>query len=61
MTDDQKPPTAQERARQARLSEALRQNLKRRKSQARGRAEDQSGDTAVDPTPSALQDTDPEK
>ena len=61
MTDDQKQPNAQERARQARLREALRQNLKRRKAQARGRAEDQSGDTATLPTPSALQDTDPEK
>ena len=39
MTDDENaPPSAQVIARQNRLREALRENLKRRKSQSRGRA-----------------------
>jgi hypothetical protein len=39
MTDEpEEPPNDRETARQNRLREALRENLKRRKSQARGRS-----------------------
>jgi hypothetical protein len=67
MTDDENaPPSAQAIARQNRLRDALRENLKRRKSQSRGRAgqavEDLSGSaTSVQPhTGERQSDSDPE-
>lgn len=63
MTDEPaKPRDENDLARRNRLARALRDNLKRRKSQSRGRAE--PGDVpAIDPTPAdrsryAAEDTD---
>ncbi len=45
----------QQAARNARLSAALRENLKRRKAQARGRAEHATGEAASPPEAPAAQ------
>ncbi len=45
----------QQAARNARLSAALRENLKRRKAQARGRAEPTTGDAVSPPQAPAAQ------
>lgn len=53
MTDQPaKPRNENDLARQNRLARALRDNLKRRKSQSRGRAEPAADAPEVDPEPS---------
>ena len=64
MTDQPaKPRNENDLARQNRLARALRDNLKRRKSQSRGRAEPAAGAPDADPAPAdrarqAAEDTD---
>jgi len=58
MTDQPERQNPQEIARQNRLARALRENLKRRKSQSRGRA-DQPADKAADLTATPTDSDDP--
>jgi hypothetical protein len=49
MTMTERPKSAAEQARTARLSKALRENLKRRKAQLRGRDASDKADKPQDP------------
>lgn len=54
MTDNRNPPDDPNADRRRRLRDALRENLKRRKSQARGRAEQPLADCDAEQGPALL-------